>query len=404
MAEGTSGAHSAEAAALGFYYQAFFALLTLMSQDTDNAAVGVEQLDDVELKVDGHSLLYQLKHSISSAPSPITIKSRALWKTVKAWVDVLPELTLSETTFHLVTVAPLGPGDPLLALTDLEADRAQLFDAMSQEANRVLEARSAASKAGKALPYADRVDGCSAFIDLTETARLNLLRRTVIAPGSPTVANIEQLVAEQLKLLPPDQRPIVSARLVEWWDRQIVYSLCGKRERVISRSELQHQVSAIVSDVELDKLMPDFELASPPEDYQPDGMLARQIKLVGGKKSDHSKAIREEWKAREQRAKWLNSKPNMAVTINEYDRLLEEHWSDHHSQMAEECADLDETVKCNSGLKILRWTHAEAPGEVRPIEAGWSAAYYVRGSYQVLAIDLKVGWHADYAKLLGDPE
>ena len=39
---------------------------------------------------------------------------------------------------------------------------------------------------------------------------------------------------------------------------------------------------------------------------------------------------------------------------------------------------------------------------VRPIAHGWNAAYYVRGSYQVLAIDLKVGWHADYAKLLGE--
>jgi hypothetical protein len=111
-----SVAHSAEAAALGFYYQAFFALLTLMGQETDNAAVGIEQLDDVDLKVDGHNLLYQLKHSISNAPPPITLKSKALWKTVKVWVDILPMLTLSETTLHLVTVAKLGLDSPLIAL------------------------------------------------------------------------------------------------------------------------------------------------------------------------------------------------------------------------------------------------------------------------------------------------
>jgi hypothetical protein len=75
--------HSAEAAALGFYYQSFFALLALMTQETDNAAVGIEQLDDVDLKANGHNLLYQLKHSISPAPPPITLKSKALWKTVK---------------------------------------------------------------------------------------------------------------------------------------------------------------------------------------------------------------------------------------------------------------------------------------------------------------------------------
>jgi hypothetical protein len=394
-------AHSAEAAALGFYYQAFFALLTLMGQETDNAAVGIEQLDDVDLKVDGHNLLYQLKHSLSTAPPPITLKSKALWKTVKVWVDILPTLILSETTLHLVTVAKLGSDNPLIALTELDAERTELVEAMTREARRVLDARAAAAKAGKVLPHPDRVDGCSAFLALTETERLNLLRRTVIKPGSPVVATIEENVAGYLKLLPPVQRPIVARRLVEWWDRQIVYSLCGKRERVLSRSELQHQISAIVSDIEQENLVPDFEVVSPPEDYQPDGMLARQVKLVDGKPSDLSKAIREEWKAREQRAKWLNGSPAMAATINDYDLVLEEHWSDRHGQMVEECAELDHKGKCKSGLKILRWTHEEAPSVVRPIAKSWNVAYYVRGTYQVLAIDLKVGWHADYAKLLG---
>lgn len=404
MAKGQEQAHSAEAAALGFYYQAFFALLTLMTQETDDAAIGIEQLDDVDLKVDGHNLLYQLKHSLSSTPSPITLKSKALWKTIKVWADILPALTLSETTLHLVTVAELGPDSPLIVLTNPGSERVELAETMAREAQRVLDARAAAVKAGKTLPHADRVEGCSAFLALTETERLNLLRRVIIKPGSPAVATIEENVAEYLKLLPPDQRSAVAKRLVEWWDRQIVYSLCGKRERVISRGELQHQISAIVSDIEQDKLVPDFEVASPPEDYQPDGMLARQIKLVDGKPSDLSKAIREEWKAREQRAKWLNGSPAMAVTINDYDLVLEEHWSDRHSQMVEECAELDNKVKCRSGLQILRWTHEDAPSVVRPIAESWNAAYYIRGSYQVLAIDLKVGWHADYTKLLGDAE
>ncbi len=132
------------------------------------------------------------------------------------------------------------------------------------------------------------------------------------------------------------------------------------------------------------------------------GASARQIKLVDGTQSDHSRAIREEWKAREQRSKWLNSNPAMAPIINDYDSILEEHWSDRHSQMAEGCAELEEKEKCASGLKILRWTHEEAPQVVRPIAEGWNAAYYVRGTYQVLAIDLQVGWHPDYKKLLAE--
>jgi C-terminal domain 7 of the ABC-three component (ABC-3C) systems len=402
MDEGAS--HSAEAAALGFYFQAFYALLTLLTQDTDNAAIGVEQLDDVDLKVDGQTLLFQLKHSVNAAPPPITLKSRALWRTIKVWIDALPTLSLSETTLHLVAVASIPSDSPLTVLTSEGVDRNDLVEAMVEEAQRVVDARAAAAKSAKKLPYADRVDGCEAFLALSKTERLNLLRRTLIKQDTSPIGEIEKRVAEHLELLPLDQRPVVAKRLIEWWDRQIVYSLCAKRERVISRTELQQQITIIIGDLEQDKLLPDFETVTQPEDYQPHGMLTRQIRLVEGKPSDLSKAIREEWKAREQRSKWLNEKPSMATVIGEYDRVLEEHWSDRHCQMAEDCADLEDKDKCASGLKILRWTHDEAPSTVRPIADGWNAPYYVRGSYQVLAMNLKVGWHPNYSALVGDDE
>lgn len=397
-----SNVHSAEGAALGFWYQSLYALLTLLGMTTDEAAIGLEQLDDIQLKADGQTLLYQLKHSISQCPPPIGVKSKSLWRTVKAWIDVLPSLTLSETTLHLVTVGGIVAGDPLEVVTDIDADRTSLTAAMTQEALRVREARKAAAKAGKALPYGDRYDGCEAFLALSETDRLNLLRRVVIRAGSPAVSEVESEIAGQLHILPAEQRGLVAERLVAWWDRQIVYSLCEMRDRIVTRVELQSQVSSIIAEIDQGKLVPDFETISQPEDYEPDGMLARQIQLVNGTKSDHERAIREEWKAREQRARWLNSNPAMASTINDYDLVLKEHWSDRHIQMAEECASIDDAGKCASGLKLLRWSHMEAPMAVRPIAQGWGAAYYIRGSYQVLAISLIVGWHPNYDTLLKD--
>lgn len=397
-------AHAAEGAALGFWYQALYALLTLVKQSTDDAAIGVEQLDDIELKADGHTLLYQLKHSISNVPQPITIKSRSLWRTVKVWVDALPSLVLSETTFHLVTVANIDDGSVLNVLTCDSADRADLVAAMTAEAERVRDEREKAAAKKDALPHGDRADACEAFLNLSETERLNLLRRAVIKPDSPTVPEVEKLIADQLHILPTKQRADVACRLVEWWDRQVVYSLCNQRGRIIARSELQAQISEIVGDLDQGKLSADFETVSHPEDYQPDGMLARQIGLVNGKPSDYEKAIREEWKAREQRARWVAANPAMASKINDYDLVLREHWSDRHIQVAEDCADLEEVQKCSSGLNLLRWTHNEAPTTIRPIADGWVAAYYVRGSYQVLAINLTVGWHPDYRMKLGVTE
>jgi len=396
-----SETHAAEGSALGFWYQAFYALLTLVRLTTDDAAVGIEQLDDVELRADGQKLLFQLKHSISANPPAITIKSRSLWRTMKVWIDALPTLNLAETTLHLVAVGKIPQDCPLRALINADADRAALVAAMTAEANRVLAARDAAAKAKKALPYGDRVDGCQAFLNLTEAVRLNVLRRAVIRPDSPTITEIEKQIATYFHFVLPEHRAAVAKRLIEWWDRQIVYSLCGERERVITRAELQSQIMTIVADLEQEKLVPEFETVGPPDDYQPDGMLARQIALVKGKPFDLKRAIREEWKAREQRGRWLSDNPAMASKISEYDQVLREHWSDRHAEIVDACADLKDDDKCASGLQLLRWTHNDAPTAVRPIAASWGAAYYIRGSYQVLAINLKVGWHPDYETLLG---
>ena len=270
------------------------------------------------------------------------------------------------------------------------------------EAQRVVDVRVAAAQAQKAPPLSDRVDGCEAFLALTDTERDNLVRRILIQQQSSTIAQIEDRIADQLRMLPPEQRPLVAKRLVRWWDREVIYSLCGKRSRVITRIELQQQISSIVGDIEAERLVPDFLTVMPPENYQPDGMLARQIHLVEGAQSDIGRAIREEWRAREQRAKWLDANTAMASKINDHDLMLREEWSDRHAQMAEACSEMEDKQKCQSGLSLLRWTHERAPIEVPQIAEGWSAPYYVRGSYQVLAIDMNVGWHPDYRDLLKD--
>jgi len=392
-----SCAHSAEAAALGFYYQALYALLVLFERNTDDSAVSVEQLDDVQLSANGQDLLFQLKHSISLAPSSLSIKSRGFWRTIKAWIDILGEVSLPETTLHLITVASIVTGDALESLLTESFDPTPIVAAMVEEAERVRAARDQAKRDGKDLPYSDRADGCEAFLGLSVHERANLCSRIRLVPGSPDITLIEQRIANGLVMLPAEQRPVVAQKLVEWWNRELIYSLCGKRERIISRQEMQGRFSGIVGELERERLSVDFEAIEPPEDYQPDGMLTRQIKLVKGLRSDISKAIREEWRAREQRSVWLEANAGNATKIGAYDKILVESWSDRHSTIKEECQAKDPPSKEQAGLGLLRWSHNDAPTSIRPIDTGWNAPYYVRGSLQILAVNLKVGWHPDYA-------
>ncbi|MDV3441813.1 ABC-three component system protein [Pseudomonas otitidis] len=396
----SNAVHDASAAALGFYYQSQYALLTLVQLRADDAAVAIERLDDVEIKANGQTLLQQLKHSIQENPPPVTLTCVALWKTIKVWIDAIPQVSLADTRFHLVTVGSVPDESPLMALCAEETDREPLLKAMLEEAQRVVAERADDRANNVSLRHAARAKGCEAFLTLEPATRFSLLKRIFIKSDEVTVSEIPAVLSRHLHLLPKEHRLRAAESLLAWWDLQVVYTLCGKRERVIYRSEVEHTLSSIISQLDEDKLTADFDMVNHPDDYEADSMLYRQIALVGGKPSDISKAVREQWRAVNQRAKWILEKPQLRSKIALYDTKLQESWSDIHARMVEDCEALSPEEVASLGLNVLRWTHDVAPKEVEPISSSWSGHYYVRGTYQLLAIDLKVGWHAHYLKLL----
>ncbi|MDH1692592.1 ABC-three component system protein [Pseudomonas sp. GD03766] len=397
---GGSTGHDASAAALGFYYQAHYALLTLVKQTSDDAAVSVERLDDVELKVDGQQLLLQLKHSLSKRPPAITPSSVALWKTIKVWIDALPTVSLAETHFQLIAVGSIPDGSPLLALCDPTLDRRALSQALKDEAQRVVDLR-ATKKPGSKLPHTERAPGCEALLKLTDAERLSLLKRIEICPKSPDITQIEGMIARELKHTPKDYRSAVTKRLVEWWGLQIIYSLSGMRDRVISVAELHQMIVEIESDLVEENLSWEFDDVMFPSGHTPHRMIERQIALVDGGKVDLKRATRDQWRAHEQRSSWVSSNPAMKLKVATYDNRLIEYWSDLHEQMIEDCSEENEAVKRQRGLELLRWTYTEAPNSVEPISTP-CRNFYIRGSYQTLAIDRRVGWHPEFLDLLED--
>ena len=138
---------------MGFWYQSIYALLIITATPTDDAAIAIEQLDDIEFKADGQKLLFQLKHSIKAKPAAVGIKSRALWRTIAVWIDILPKISLAETSLHLVTVGGILAADPLEALLNPDDDREALTAALTEEAQRVLNERAEANSVGELMPW-----------------------------------------------------------------------------------------------------------------------------------------------------------------------------------------------------------------------------------------------------------
>lgn len=400
-----NGAHSAVHAALGFYFQSLYALLSILKASNDDAAVCLERLDDVEILTNGQSLLSQLKHSLSKKPEPVTLSSSALWKTLKAWIDVLPSVSLNDTRFQLVTVAPLPSGSPLEVLLDDQSSRTSLLALLQVEAQRVVDEHLAGKKAKKQpCPHADRVSSCVAYLELNDIVREKLISRITVQPAATNINEIPKDIAKELKNFPPERRETITRKLMEWWDLQVIYAFCDKRDRAISMLEVQQKVAEISGELEREELLADFQFLKPPGDHTPYSMISRQLQLVGGTMSEIQAAEREEWRARSQRHKWLNERVDMAVRIDQYDQLLIEAWGDKHSAMVETHANATEDAKRASGLEIFRWSFSQAHAQLPPFARNWNTSYYVPGSYQVLAVEQEVGWHPDYRALLAEKE
>lgn len=394
--------HSATDAALGFRYQGLYALLLLWRETDDEAAILIETLDDVVLVTTGQTFLEQLKHTLAEKPAPLTLKSVSLWKTLRAWIDILPQVDIAHTRFNLVTVADVQAGSVLEALLDEKSDKSALLLALKEEAERVQKERAEAKHAGKAkLPHADRATGCKAYLDIGDEIRSKLISATRLKPGQVDIIDIEEDLAKSLTSVPVVQRQLVAQRLVEWWDRQVLYSMCNKREKAISRFEVVQRHTEIVADIELDKLPNPFQAISPPASHKPNSMIAKQISLVDGTESELNRAIREEWRARKTRSAWSTENPTRHDLILRYDARLTEEWADRHAVLCEQCDGANEEAAKAKAHDLLKWSHYDAPSDLEPIAPTVVAPYYVRGSFQVLSTTGQVGWHPNFRVLLG---
>lgn len=57
-------------------------------------------------------------------------------------------------------------------------------------------------------------------------------------------------------------------------------------------------------------------------------------------------------------------------------------------------------MKKAKGRELLDWSHNEANAQVKAISQYYNNPDFVRGSYQMLSKDKRVGWHCDYNLLL----
>ncbi|WP_131537880.1 ABC-three component system protein [Pedobacter nototheniae] len=402
--------HQAVGPALGYYYQAIYALITLFDSKNPGAYVSIETFDDVFLSDGSRKELHQLKHSISD-DSTISIKSDELWRTLKVWTDYLSTNNADDGIFTLSTVAKLDSASELSVLLNERASRTKLETALTVEAKRVVDKRADTvaenviklSKGEKEdeLPFAKKYKGCQAFLALSSQQRKSLLKNIRMKTESFTVA---QATAEVLKRIRPTTDPKIqqslAERILEWWDRQAVQSLTGERHQCIYQSELQEFISRKGSELYNDGFsddLPDMEI---PPITSPHPIQMKQLELVEASRTQVNRSYQTEIRARIQREKWIGDNLPAAKKLEKYDESLIREWSYKFEEITDKkdkCT--DDQIK-EEGRLLLDWTHNQAHQQIGKISTSYDNPDLIRGSYQMLSSDKKVGWHCDFQTLL----
>lgn len=400
--------HSAVGSALGYYYQAIYALIFLFDAD-ENASVGIETLDDVTIINGEKKELHQLKHSIQENPK-ISLKSDNLWRTLRIWSEYVVSESIDEVVFTLSTVAQLEDGNPLSVLTKLGSDRSDLTMLLIEEANRVLKAREdvliynnnlSLGSRSKVLPYETRFKGCEAFIKLPRLKQQTLLSKIILNPGCFTIDQAKKEVSERLKYTVMSENiDVIAKYTLAWWDREAVESLTGERNRQISKSELLEFISKKNAELYKTPFTNDLEDMELPAVINPDPIHFKQLEIIEATESQKRRSYKTEMKARIQRDIWMNNTISTVRKLDIYDQTLIEEWSYIFDDHCSNSMNLSEEEIKKKGRELLDWSHKEAHLQITPIVNTYTNPDLIRGSYQMLSSVLKIGWHVNYIKLI----
>ncbi|MCA0431871.1 MAG: hypothetical protein LCH46_01285 [Proteobacteria bacterium] len=397
MAKETN-AHSAGQSAAGYLYQARLALAESLryAYSDSSVEVAIERLDDISFEKNGSPLeLLQTKHHLKKEGN-ISDGSVDLWKTLRVWAEsVLSDPSLpGRMRFVLITTATAPKGS---AADHLRPTGAGPTDRDPAKAEALLLAAAKASN-NQALQKA-----IEAFNALTPSIRHELLAAIEVIDRAALVADLAATIEERLKMMAPRGKASIAREQLEgWWWPRICSVLQTEIPGTISVLEIEQKLDDIRDGLKRDALPLDMEHIepSPAELASLDEMFfVKQLRQVGisGVRIEYAK--RDFYRASTQRSRWVRESLLFDGEVGSFEKRLIEEWEPRYSQMCDGLAEgCDSSVIRTSGQQLYGWVETEARFPIR----SQTVRFLTVGSYQILADELRVGWHRDYAALLSD--
>jgi hypothetical protein len=399
----TKSDYDATASAIGYLYQSRLALLWALKQDDPDVIVSIEKLDDVAFsKLDGNAVvrpfdLRQVKHHLDRKAG-LGNKSVDIWKTLRIWSEAIKAKTvdLAHTSFFMVTTSNASGSH---AIRYLSPDTRLRDPAKAQELLEKAGDESDATKVKKAH---------ESLMKLSQAARKNLFKSIYLLDGSHDASELRRAIEKEVRLLTdPAHREAFTDRLEGWWFRTVIEHLMEPNSPGIYVRQLEDEIHELREQFRRENLPDDFLMADVPasETSEKDKRhFVHQLRLIEAADPRIQSAQEDHYRAFEQRSQWVRQHLLGMDELHRLETRLIDEWRRRFEIMLEGLPEFDgEWRLVQSGQGLYEWVELSAPSDpalfLRP---EFQSKYMTRGSYQMLADQLRVGWHPEFKERLSD--
>ncbi|MDQ1052024.1 hypothetical protein QFZ76_010349 [Streptomyces sp. V4I2] len=385
----------ASASALGYLYQLRRALQRCveLSRGGIEWSVAIEATDDVQALIGSHTELTQLKKRAERVR--LTDLSSDLWKTIRIWSQAVTDrrIDLAETSLYLMTTAELPDGSVGFFLQSKASGHR---DEQAAEA-LLVQARQSSQSNTLAKAF-------DAFDALGERRRAELVSRIEVIGDAPGMDEIRDDLLGYASLA-VERRFATSflQRLEGWFFERATAQMSSPGGEPVTGAEFDELFTDLRNQIGEHNLPIDRDVValtaeSPAAADAADKVFVQQLRLIDVGAERIGYAVRDWIRAFVQRSRWANENLLRAGEIGAYERRLVEEWESRFAEMREELGDeaTEEEMKREAKV-IYRWVDREARTRIR---TGCEEVFVAKGSYHMLADELRVGWHPDFSARL----
>jgi len=383
---------SATDSALGYLYQVRLALLWSLrrAKAGSDFIVSLETLDDVTFESKGGTPeeLLQAKHHRSREAS-LSNASADLWKSLRVWFEG-----------HGNRQIPAGTALYLLTTGAAPKDSAAAF--LRSEGRDVARALPILESVAQGSESQANAPAYAAFLAASATARRSILDNVVVLDRASDVLTInDDLKNEVFWTAEQKHLDVFLQRLEGWWLRRVIKQLSSRPKPAgILSAEIEAEMSELREQFKQDNLPIDEDLVAFTLDEEThaahaDYRFVHQLKLIDAAKKRIAAAIRDFYRAYEQRSRWLREDLLLVGDLTRYEGKLVEEWELVFEAAKDEIeGTAAEAAKRKAARAVLAWAE-QSTIAIRP---GVTEPFVVRGSFHMLADEAppRIGWHPDF--------